>query len=153
MRLPCSPNFTPQIKNIKIFYFFTSLVVSRGLKQKETKNCKAESLQHWQVKSEANGKGLGERSSVSASLATKFEELDLDEIELWEKNLIMKVLFQTVLHLFLSIIWYLSILQISLIMTPPKKYLDNFQNSNWSVHIKPNYCYYSQSILVNKLIL
>lgn len=52
----------------------------------EQKYCEEESLQHWQLKSEANVKGLGGSSSVSVSLARKFEKPHLDGIKIWEKK-------------------------------------------------------------------
>lgn len=52
----------------------------------EQKYCKEENLQHWQLKSEANVKSLGESSYVSVSLATKFEKTDLDGIKIWKKK-------------------------------------------------------------------
>lgn len=70
----------------------------------EQKYCEEESLQHWQLKSEANVKGLGGSSSVSVSLARKFEKPDLDGIKIWGKNFIMEFLFQTFSYLFLNII-------------------------------------------------
>ena len=48
----------------------------------EQKYCKEESLQHQQLKSEANVESLGESSSVSVSLATKFEKLEFDRIKI-----------------------------------------------------------------------
>lgn len=101
-------------------------MISRGLKQKKQKYCKEESLRNWQLKSKANVKGLGGSSSVSASLATKLEKSDLGGIEIREKITYNEILFQTVLNLFLTIIWYVTAPWLSF-LTPSEQYLVIFK--------------------------